>query len=152
MRIEGGTTEKCTQTLLQIRLKKKSECGGHLDVCPCEITRGNRKTSGEDCEGESRQKRHRGSMCLFFSRQPRECVSSAAPLTLSMPEGGQSGVATVTVKKTKKTRWSTLAILDVHTLVTAWWCPDLASITCMVDFWEIYITIQKCTVRMERWT
>ncbi|CAB1420650.1 unnamed protein product [Pleuronectes platessa] len=51
-------------------------------------------------------------MGLFFSRQPRECVSSAAPLTLSTPEGEQSWVDTVT-----------RGVSDVHSMLWALGCP-----------------------------
>lgn len=39
-------------------------------------------------------------MCLLFSRQPRERFSSAAPLTLSPPEGSRAGSPQSQEKKT----------------------------------------------------
>lgn len=107
------------RTVQQDRLEKKvrvESLAGAESVCLCVIRKEQENRQGG--RRERKPRRDRGSMCMLFSRQPRECLSSAAPFTLSQPEGGKSRVAIVTAGKT---RYTTLAPPDAHALVTAYW-------------------------------
>lgn len=110
------------------QVKKEEWERGHLDVDlfvhVWDRTRGN---GGKTSEGE-KPGRDGWSMCLLFSRQPRERCSSAASLTLSPPEGSRAGSPQPQWKKqkrkkkqTKKTHTHTSPhwLHCIHTLVTA---------------------------------
>lgn len=128
------------RTVQQDRLEKKvrvESFAGAESVCLCVIRKEQENRQGG--RRERKLRRDRGSMCMLFSRQPRECLSSAAPFTLSQPEGRRAGSLQSQREKHATPHWPH----RMHTLWSQLTGPDLALITC--QFLAIYIRVQKYT-------